>query len=381
VFQPVGNVTLDGGSMIAGLNARFDLNGTVTVQAGSTASLMGEFRAAASGGGPVSIDVQAGATLNHLDPAGQVSSNSGSYFVKTGSGLWHGLGTVTAPRMDLVGGVTRIDGFADSTLIQLLGGTLEGSGSVGNISSVGSGSVAPGASAGILGSGNLSWNSTTDFEVEIGGVIPGSGYDQLAVTGSVNLGGASLEIQGINGFAPSPGDVFTLIENDGADGISGTFDGLPESSVFSAAGTEWLITYQGGSGNDVVITCQTVASAIETWRQLNFGTTANSGDAANDFDFDKDGLVNLIEFAFGLDPKSNSAHQMPQAERVGNELVITFTPPPGVSGVTYGAEASATMAAGDWEPVPNTGIAPVMEFRIAIEPGNSKFMRLTVSEP
>jgi hypothetical protein len=39
------------------------------------------------------------------------------------------------------------------------------------------------------------------------------------------------------------------------------------------------------------------------------------------------------------------------------------------------------MAAGDWEPVPNTGIAPVMEFRIAIEPGNSKFMRLTVSEP
>ena len=367
--------------MIAGLNARFDLNGTVTVQAGSTASLMGEFRAAASGGGPVSIDVQAGATLNHLDPAGQVSSNSGSSFVKTGSGLWHGLGTVTAPRMDLVGGVTRIDGFADSTLIQLLGGTLEGSGSVGNITSVGSGNVAPGASAGILGSGNLSWNSTTDFEVEIGGVIPGSGYDQLAVTGSVNLGGASLEIQGINGFAPSPGDVFTLIENDGADGISGTFDGLPESSVFSAAGTEWLITYQGGSGNDVVITCQTVASAIETWRQLNFGTTANSGDAANDFDFDKDGLVNLIEFAFGLDPKSNSAHQMPQAERVGNELVITFTPPPGVSGVTYGAEASATMAAGDWEPVPNTGIAPVMEFRIAIEPGNSKFMRLTVSEP
>ncbi len=381
VFQPVGNVTLDGGSMIAGLNARFDLNGTVTVQAGSTASWMGEFKAAASGGGPVSIEVQAGAMLNHLDPAGQVSSNSGSYFVKTGSGLWHSLGSVTAPRIDLVGGVTRMDGVADSTLIQLLGGTLAGSGSVGNITSVGSGHVAPGASAGILGSGDLSWSSTTDFEVEIGGVIPGSGYDQLAVTGSVNLGGASLEIQRINGFAPSSGDVFTLIENDGADGISGTFDGLPESSVFSAAGTEWLITYQGGSGNDVVITCQTVASAIETWRQLNFGTTANSGDAANDFDFDKDGLVNLIEFAFGLDPKSNSAHLMPQAQRVGNELVITFTPPPGVSGVIYGAEASATMAVDDWEPVPDTGIAPVMEFRIAIEPGTSKFMRLTVSDP
>ena len=105
------------------------------------------------------------------------------------------------------------------------------------------------------------------------------------------------------------------------------------------------------------------------------------GNAANDFDFDKDGLVNLIEFAFGLDPKSTAAHLLPQTQRVGNELVITFTPPPGASGVTYGAEASDTLAADDWEPVANTGTAPQRVFRVAIGPGNSKFMRLTVTDP
>ena len=122
-------------------------------------------------------------------------------------------------------------------------------------------------------------------------------------------------------------------------------------------------------------------AVLEAWRQLNFGNSANSGDAANDFDFDHDGLVNLVEFAFGLDPKSNSAHQIPQAQRLGNELVITFTPPPGASGITYGAEASGTLAASGWEPVANTGTAPQRMFRVTIGPEKTKFMRLTVSDP
>lgn len=43
-----------------------------------------------------------------------------------------------------------------------------------------------------------------------------------------------------------------------------------------------------------------------TWRQTYFGTTADAGDAADNFDFDQDGLVNVLEFALGKDPKVSS---------------------------------------------------------------------------
>jgi hypothetical protein len=44
-------------------------------------------------------------------------------------------------------------------------------------------------------------------------------------------------------------------------------------------------------------------SPIQSWRQLNFGTTNNLGDAADDAEVDGDGLVNLVEYALNLNPK------------------------------------------------------------------------------
>ena len=333
-------------------------------------------------GAAVELAVATGATLQFN--AALSTDPLGSFAVKSGPGtvrLSANQSVSPLLRMDLTNGTLLAAAGTPSLTPRLLGGVVGGSGTVGNVTSVSGGTVAPGASAGILNTKNLSWNSTTDFAVEIGGTTAGSGHDQLAVTGSVSLGNSALEIQLINGFSPVSADIFTLITNDGTDAISGTFAGLPEGAVFNAAGAEWLISYQGGTGNDVIVTRQAVQTALEAWRQLNFGSSTNSGDAANDFDFDKDGLVNLIEFAFGLDPKSNSAHQIPQAQRVGNELVITFTPPAGVSGITYGAEASDTLVANDWEPVSNTGIAPQRVFRVTIGPEKTKFMRLTVSDP
>ena len=61
-------------------------------------------------------------------------------------------------------------------------------GPVGGITAA-NGSVAPGNGAGLLTSaGNVTFNSGTTFRVEIGGVKPGTEYDRLQVTGTVNLG-------------------------------------------------------------------------------------------------------------------------------------------------------------------------------------------------
>ena len=44
---------------------------------------------------------------------------------------------------------------------------------------------------------------------------------------------------------------------------------------------------------------------IEQWRQTHFGSTENIGDGADDADPDMDGLDNILEFGFGLDPNVN----------------------------------------------------------------------------
>ena len=125
----------------------------------------------------------------------------------------------------------------------------------------------------------------------------------------------------------------------------------------------------------------TVNTAIESWRQLHFGTTANSGDAADTFDYDKDGLVNLVEFAFGLLPKSGASLQLPQAQISDGNFVITFPQPAGVSGIIYGAEWCPELIAGDWHSVTDTGTGTLHTFSVPIGSNTRMFMRLTVKDP
>jgi len=67
----------------------------------------------------------------------------------------------------------------------------------------------------------------------------------------------------------------------------------------------------------------TVWSSLDSWRFSQFGTTANSGQAANDADWDADGCSNFLEFATGTDPKGpTQAHT--GVERDGAEIRFTY---------------------------------------------------------
>jgi parallel beta-helix repeat protein len=53
---------------------------------------------------------------------------------------------------------------------------------------------------------------------------------------------------------------------------------------------------------------QPALTVLETWRQEYFGSTANAGNGADHFDYDKDGVVNLMEFAVtGGNPTKSDA--------------------------------------------------------------------------
>jgi autotransporter-associated beta strand protein len=66
--------------------------------------------------------------------------------------------------------------------------------------------------------------------------------DQLAVTGSVNVTGATLAVDS-SAFDPAAGTSYAILNNDGGDAIVGTFAGLPEGTIFTANARNYRISF------------------------------------------------------------------------------------------------------------------------------------------
>ncbi|MEY4179831.1 MAG: hypothetical protein RLY70_3405 [Planctomycetota bacterium] len=220
----VSQLVIDGGTITGGL-------GTIT----STAA----------------IDLRSGEVSAALgSAAGLVKSTTGRATL-LGANAYSGATSVNAGTL-LVNGSTG----ASSGVTVASGGTLGGSGTVGGSVTVAAGGVlAPGNSPGTLSTGSVSLASGSTYSVEIDG--PGAGqFDRLNVTGSVGLGGATLALT--LGYSPAFGTAFTILDNDGVDAVSGVFNSLPEGMVFAVSSganvATFQITYQGGTGNDVVMT-------------------------------------------------------------------------------------------------------------------------------
>jgi len=170
-----------------------------------------------------------------------------------------GAGTVT-----LEEGVFLVTGSTSAaSTIQVNGGaTLGGTGTVGGpVNVADGGTVAPGLSPGILHTGSVHFVGGSTFAVEIGGSTPGNTsnhHDQLNVTGTVTIDtageGVSLSTLSFDGFVPTVGQEFVLIDNDGSDPIAGAFAGGTTIPNFLGNGLIALINYAGGDGNDVVLT-------------------------------------------------------------------------------------------------------------------------------
>jgi hypothetical protein len=155
--------------------------------------------------------------------------------------------TNSAGTLRLNGGTIRSAGT-----YAVAGGTLEGAGTFG-ANSITGGLLSPGLS----GPGLMAFNSGLNLgagatlQISGTGTVPGSQYDQLSVTGAVSLASATLQVTSLPAVAP--GTTFVLILNDGADAVSGTFNGLPDNSVLNVSGQPFRIRYSGGSGNDVTL--------------------------------------------------------------------------------------------------------------------------------
>ena len=181
----------------------------------------------------------------------------------------------------LVNGVNAGAGTVNVNNSAILGG----SGSIAGALNVNdTARIAVGASPETLATGTVTFSSGTFFDVEIGGTSPGdgtTGYDQLIVNGNVNLDNATLNLFPFGGYYPISGDSFTIIDNQGTNPVTGIFNGLAEGAMFTSGDITYSITYQGGSGNDIVMSTLYTTFVVTTVNDNGVGSLRQALVGAN----------------------------------------------------------------------------------------------------
>jgi hypothetical protein len=130
-------------------------------------------------------------------------------------------------------------------------------------------------------------------------------------------------------------------------------------------------------------------SALEAWRETHFGSPDNSGDGADEFDFDHDGLANLLEWARNLNPTLASTFPASASHESG-ELVFLYSRSTSAqqAGAVFIVEWSDTLAELSWSTVGVTQTqlsdnGTLQSIRAVVPDGElgRRFIRLRVQAP
>ncbi|MFN8534928.1 MAG: hypothetical protein U0556_15430 [Dehalococcoidia bacterium] len=224
------------------------------------------------------------------DGAGKTNSTSGQL---TLGAVTAGMLVATSTTSIQLTGPLAVTSFALAAPsgVQLgSGAVLGGSGTVNGALTVGSGgTLSPGASPGTLTvAGSLGLVPGATLRIEIVGSQTGQ-FDQVVLSGPVVLGNATLSVT----VTPSAtaGPHLTIVRNDGAAPVVGTFAGLPEGSLLSVGGVSVRVRYADGDGNDVtlgVVTAPaaTTGPASATSATATFSATVSPGDSSTSVVFE-----------------------------------------------------------------------------------------------
>jgi autotransporter-associated beta strand protein len=134
-------------------------------------------------------------------------------------------------------------------------GTLAGTGNIAGSIILGNGAV---LAPGINGPGRL----TTQRALSFGGL---SSYlceidtkrkrsDSVSARGVTILSDTIFSLISIGNRPIPSGTVFTVIDNHSQSPIAGTFSNLPDGSTITAGNNIYTVNYEGGTGNDLILT-------------------------------------------------------------------------------------------------------------------------------
>jgi autotransporter-associated beta strand protein len=211
-----------------------------------------------AGGAPV---ISIGALNTYSSYGGTIDANGSNVTVeKIGTGtleMWGNqayTGTTTVKKGKLLINNSPATGVFGSPII-IEEGALGGFGATQSQATIGTGSGAgailePGfLKIGTLKVGTLTMKADATYTAEIN--LADSTGDKIIVS-SVTLNSPNLTVTGTAGTLPF-GTFYTLINNTGTGAVTGTFNGLPERASITVGGYNFILTYAGGDGNDVVL--------------------------------------------------------------------------------------------------------------------------------
>ncbi len=284
-MQATNSVTASSVSVTAGA---LTMNNTASTNAltlsGGTLSgtgslaLLGGGTSNWSGGtfnGTGSLTVQSGATLN-ASSTGTLStsravSNSGTISVNGGT-LQLSLFPTNAGTINIASGATLSTN--GNALANATTGIITGNGTL-NLGGAGhlltnSGTLQPGNSPGTLtinGDVTMTSSSVTNIEIQPPGIVAGTDYDLITVTGAANLNG-TLNVTHLGGFTPSAGNSFQIMTYASR---TGDFTNKNFPVGFGYATTANATNYTLSLGGAVTNTWQALTGNWETGSNWSLG--------------------------------------------------------------------------------------------------------------
>lgn len=240
--------------------------------------------------------------------------------------------------------------------VQVNGGTLGGTATIGGAVTVASGAkIAPGTDGTIE---TLDIAANTAIAGTFACDVNAAATDRLVVTGDLTLTSSTLAINPVS--PATPGSY-----------VIATYTGTRTGTLGGTLPAGYSVTYDDTNKEvELVI----VGAGYSQWATTNNVLLGENGDD------DNDGLINLVEYALGLNPQASS---VPAGTFVGNLLTFTKGPEAKAAGdVTYTIEISTTLDAGSWSPAAATDTADTISFQLPDnQPGGKLFARLRVTKP
>ena len=187
--------------------------------------------------------------------------------------------------------------------------------------------------------------------------------------------------------------------NDQHDDIDLSLIGLADSRLEPGESAVIQIAFSSGAGsanghhlfvdNVAISGITTALTPQQAWSFEHFGTTENTGTAADSYDANFDGENNLLEFATGQNPHASTLLATPvEVDSSTLEFRYTRSKAALAAGVTFSVQWSDTLLPGSWSSVgvtesadPENPDTSELENRRAILPkGSSKrFVRLKIN--
>ncbi len=229
----------------------------------------------------------------------------------------------------------------------------------------------------------------------------------------LNTAGFTLASTGTLTFAPAANGITNAITGTNPAILDGTFS-IDTSATSTVSGSSWVLvatsgaktygatftvngftadagalgarkwtsgSYQYDEATSTLSVTAPPLSALQSWRVIHFGDSANSASGANNADPDGDGRSNLLEYALGSDPMAANTNAPVTLSTSGSFLTLAFNTIADPS-LSYVVQASSDLST--WAPAQTyTGLssAGTITYTDTTTLGSTtrRFLRLSVS--